>query len=205
MKINFKMAAIAVIASCALMACGSSKPVANQQQPTASKPQNKVVTLNPCEQMQEEKPTLRAVGQGTNFKEQTAKNIAEMQARSQFTRAIASKITTATSEEAIGYDIFSSDGSSGSTATDQGAKQNDFAQSIAEGFVKNTVVIKTYKEIRPDNQYDIWVCLEYQGDVAKMANEITTKVQQRIPDEDRMKMNFEFEQFRKRVEAELGK
>ncbi|MDR0982037.1 MAG: hypothetical protein LBM07_02175 [Culturomica sp.] len=197
-KNYFKVAVIVVIASYTLIACGGSKQM-------SSSSQNKVVAQNPCEQLQEEKTALRAVGKGTNFREQTAKNIAEMQARSQFARSIASKITTATSEEALGFDLFSSDVATGNVATDQGAKQNDFSQSIAEGVVKNTVVIRTYKEQRPDNQFDIWVCLEYQGDVAKMANEIAKTVQQRVPDAQRAKMNAEFDQFRKRVETELEK
>jgi hypothetical protein len=66
-------------------------------------------------------------------------------------------------------------------------------------------VIKTYKLLLPNRQYDYWVCLEYQGDVAQMAADIAKKVEQRISDEQRFKMNFEFEQYRKRIEAELGK
>jgi hypothetical protein len=47
--------------------------------------------------------------------------------------------------------------------------------------------------------------LEYQAGVSEMAAAVAKKVQQRIPDEQKMKMNFEFEQYRKRVEAELEK
>jgi len=156
-----------------------------------------VVPLNPCEQMQEEKPLLRAVGKGTHSNEQTAKNIAEMQARAQFTRAIASKILTATSIFSSGDDV------TVSGATDQVAKQNDFAMSIAEGIVRNTIVIKTHKEQHHDNKFDVWLCLEYQGDVSKMASEIVENVQQRVSDEQRTKMNSEIEQFRNRVQTEF--
>jgi hypothetical protein len=38
-----------------------------------------------------------------------------------------------------------------------------------------------------------------------MATDIAKKVEQRIPDEQKLKMNFEFEQYRKRIEAELEK
>jgi hypothetical protein len=195
MKKVFILAATAVVAGVMITGCGSSKRVA----------QGTVVEQNICEQMYEQKPATRAVGQGTHFKEQTARNIAEVQARAQFARAISAKIKTATSEEALGYDLYSGDVSSGNAVSDQGAKQNDFAQSIANETVNNTVVIKTYKLLLPNNQYNVWVCLEYQAGVSEMAAAVAKKVQQRIPDEQKMKMNFEFEQYRKRVEAELEK
>jgi len=153
---------------------------------------SKVINSNACEELQEEKPTLRAVGKGTNVREQTAKNIAEMQARAQFARAIASKIQTVTSENAIAFDTYSN----GNTSTEQTTTAEDFAKSVAEEIIKNTVIIKTCKELRADNQYDIWVCLEYQGDIAKMANEIANK----LPDNQKEKK----EQVRKNMEKELN-
>jgi hypothetical protein len=153
---------------------------------------SKVINSNACEELQEEKPTLRAVGKGTNVREQTAKNIAEMQARAQFARAIASKIQTVTSENAIAFDTYSN----GNTNTEQTTTAEDFAKSVAEEIIKNTVIIKTCKELRADNQYDIWVCLEYQGDIAKMANEIANK----LPDNQKEKK----EQVRKNMEKELN-
>jgi uncharacterized alkaline shock family protein YloU len=166
----------------------------------------KAGSQNPCDQLREEKPATRAVGQGTNFQEQTARNIAEMQARASFVRAIATKIKAATATDSYGASAHHANANSeSSTVSDQWAGQNDFATSIAEGVIRNTVVIKTYKELKDNNQYDVWVCLEYHGDIAKMAEEIAAQVQQQIPDSERMRMNFEFEQFRKRVEAELAK
>ncbi|GHT50815.1 hypothetical protein AGMMS49982_06860 [Bacteroidia bacterium] len=177
--------------------CGGGKQVA--------KSAGKVVEQNICEKMQEEKPATRAVGQGSHFKEQTARSIAEVQARAQFARAISSKIKSATSEESLGYDLYSGDATTGAAVTDQGSKQNDLAQSIANEAVNNTVIIKTYKELMPNNQYNVWVCLEYQAGVSEIAAAVAKKVQQQISDEDKLKMNFEFDQFRKKMEAELEK
>ncbi|GHT39469.1 hypothetical protein AGMMS49965_05550 [Bacteroidia bacterium] len=198
MKRTLIFAATAVIAGVMITGCGSSKQVAQAKGA-------KVVTSNICEELQEEAPVIRAVGKGSHFKEQTAKNIAETQARAQFARALASKIKTATSEDAVGYDIYSGDEASGNSASDQGAKSIGFAQSIASEVIRNAVVIKTHKELRPNNMYDIWVCLEYKAGVSEIAASVAKKVQQRIPDEEKMKMNFEFDQYRKRVEAELEK
>jgi hypothetical protein len=199
MKTNrfFRLIAIATIIGATTVGCGTKA--------TSSKPGAKVIALNPVELLQEEAPALRTVGTGISFKEQTAKNMAEMQARAGFARAIESKIKAATSEENFSYETYSSDGTAGTNVKDEGAKQNEAILSIVDGIVRNTVVIKTYKELLADNQYQVWVCLEYQGDVAKMASEITKRIEKQIPEEERMKMNFEYEQFRKRVEEELAK
>lgn len=54
-----------------------------------------------------------------------------------------------------------------------------------------------------DGSYQVFVCMEYKEGVAKMAEEITNKVKQRVSDEDRMKMEFEFSKFRERMQEEL--
>jgi hypothetical protein len=135
----------------------------------------------------------------------SAKNLAEAQARGQFARAISAKIKTASGEESFGYNSYSGDLQSGNSVQDQGSKSNDFTLSVAEGVVANTVIIKTIKFKLPNQQYEYWVCLEYQKGVAEMATEIAKKVDQKISDEERLKMNFEFDQFRKKMEAELEK
>jgi len=162
---------------------------------TKEQPQSRAIASNPCEELQEEKPTLRAIGKGINAKDQTAKNIAEMQARAQFARAIATKITAVTAEGTLGVDFYSK----GATTTEQLSIQMDLAKSVAEEIIKNTAIIKTCKELRPDNQYDVWVCLEYQGDPAQMADDIATKVQQQAPSGKKVKTD----QFKKRMEDEL--
>jgi len=148
----------------------------------AAENQRRVITSNSCEELQEEKPALRAIGKGTHEREQTAKNIAEMQARAQFARAIASKIETVTIENVSG----------------NSSEYKDFAKSVSEEIIKNTIIIKTCKELS-DNKYDIWVCIEYQGDTDKMADEIIGKAKQRIPDVQQV------EKIKKRIKSELEK
>jgi hypothetical protein len=192
-------AALAVILGVMMASCGSSK--ASQSSVAGAKE----IQQNVCEEYQQASPATRAVGTGTHFKESTARNIAEVQARAQFARAIASAITTSTSEEAMGYEQYSGDVKSGDKVTDQGSKVNDLAQGIAKETIANTVVVKTVKFLLPNNQYEVWVCVEYQQGVEALASNVAKKVQQRISDDDKMKMNFEFDQYRKRMEAELAK
>jgi hypothetical protein len=192
--------ACAAISSAAVImtGCGSSKSVSDSSGKTA-------YVSNECETLQEAKPMTRAVGKGTHFKEMTARNIAEAQSRAQFARAIAAAVKTATDEQGYSFELYSGDAKAGDAVTDQGSKSNDLVSSVANEVVANTVIIKTCKFQLPNNQFEIWVCLEYQKGVAEMAAEVAKKVAQRIPDEQKMKMNFEFDRYRERIEKELEK
>ncbi|GHT10487.1 hypothetical protein AGMMS4956_01930 [Bacteroidia bacterium] len=165
----------------------------------------KAIVSDPCEELQQQQPAKRAVGKGTHFKEMTARNIAEAQGRAQFARALSAAVKTATDEQGYSFELYSADAKTGGAVTDQGSKSNDLVSSVANEVVANTVVIKTSKYQLPNDQFEVWVCLEYQKSVAEMAAEVAKKVAQRIPDEQKMKMNFEFDRYRERIEKELEK
>jgi hypothetical protein len=196
---HFFIAVIAMAVCAGLIACGSKK---QSLQATTGQ---QAIEQDVCEKMQEEKPVERVVGIGEHFKEATARNVAEVQARAQFARAISSKIKASTAEDAGGHSLYAGDNTSGNSVQDQIAKINDFAQGIADEVVSNLVVIKTSKYILPNKQYKVYVCLEYQKGVAALATDIAKRVEQKISDEQKLKMNFEFEQYRKRIEEELEK
>jgi hypothetical protein len=196
---HFLIAVMAVTASVLMMACGSKK------QALQATTGQVAIEQDVCEKLQEEKPAVRASGVGEHFKEMTARNIAEAQARGQFVRALEAKIKTSTAQDAGGYSLYAGDSTSGNSVDDQMAKANDFVQSIANDVAANMVLIKTSKYILPNKQYKVYVCLEYTEGVSAMAAKIATKVAQKIPDEEKLKMNFEFEQYRKRIEEELEK
>jgi hypothetical protein len=195
----FLIATVAIAAGVTVTSCGGSK--ASLQSTTGQQ----AVEQDICEKLQEEKPTLRAVGIGQHFKESTARNIAEAQARAQFARSLASKIKASTSEDAGSYEVYSGDAAAGNSVSDQGAKSNDFVDAATEEVVVGAVPIKISKYILPNKQYKVYVCLEYQKGVSALAAEVARGVEQKIPDEQKLKMNFEFEQYRKRVEAALEK
>jgi hypothetical protein len=162
-------------------------------------------TNNPCQELQEEKPAIRAVGKGTHFKEMTARNIAETQARAEFARKIAPKITTATREEAAAIEKYSGNSGTGDSENDQNSASNDLSQSIAEAVVANTTTIKTIHKQLPNKQFEYWVCIEYQKGISDMAAEIAKKVMQRIPDEEQAKIRENHKNFRDDIEKELNK
>jgi uncharacterized alkaline shock family protein YloU len=196
---HFLVAVMALGASVMITACGSKK------QALQTTTGQVAIEQDVCEKIQEEKPAVRAVGVGEHFKEMTARNIAEVQARGQFARMLGSKIKTSTAQDAGGYSLYSGDSTSGDSVDDQMAKANDFVQSITSEVAANMVLIKTSKYILPNKQYKVYVCLEYDGSVSKMATDIAKRVEQRIPDEEKLKMNFEFERYRKQIEEELEK
>lgn len=182
-----------------LASCGSHKTT------TMVTPDKVKIELDECQELAQAKPAIRAWGEGVNYRLSRATSYAELQARARFARSIASAIKTAQSEEGLSYDKASTDGENGANVRDEGSKGNDLAQSIAETTVKNAVIIKTSQYQKKDGSYQVFVCLEYQDGVGKLASDVTKKVQQQVSDEDRLKMNFEFEKFRQRVEDELKK
>jgi hypothetical protein len=197
-KMYLKIAVAAMSAAVAVTGCGGTKAVSDSSG-------KKEIVKNACEELQELKPATRAVGKGTHFKEMTARNIAEAQGRAQFARALSAAVKSATDEQGYSFELYSGDAKTGGAVTDQGSKSNDLVSSVANEVVANTVVIKTSKFQLPNNQFEMWVCLEYQKSVAEMAAEVAKKVAQRIPDDQKMKMNFEFDRYRERIEKELEK
>jgi hypothetical protein len=116
-------------------------------------------------------------------------------------RAISSIIKTASLEAGLGWEKYASDGDEGSSVSDEGTKSENKTQQIAEEVVQNAVVIQQDNFRQPDRRYKVFVCVEYRGD----AKSIVNKIKQQIPDEDRMKMEYEFQQFEKKVNEELSK
>lgn len=179
-------------------ACGSSK---NTSRPDDSYEQ---LTDDICITLQEQSPETRAFGMGEHFNMNTANNIAELQARGKFARAIATAIKQATSDQSLGLTKYAADDNSGASVTDQGNGVNDWTEGIAQEIVRNTVVIKTSRYKGKNNQYRVYVCLEYKAGLDAMVNEISETVKDKISDTDKDKLNRNFEKFRNEIRKELG-
>lgn len=191
-----------VVLTIVFAACGASKQAVQQQ---SSIPSKMKIALDECQILVEQKPEVRAWGEGINYSLSSASNAAELQARSKFARAIASKIKAAEENSGLSYRQASTDSKQGQNVRDEAGNYNEYQLSIAEETVKNTVIIKTSQYMLQDGSYQVFVCLEYKDGVSKMAEEITEKVKQQVSDDDRLKMQYEFQKFRERVEEELKK
>ncbi|MDE6303599.1 MAG: hypothetical protein K2M01_02130 [Paramuribaculum sp.] len=158
----------------------------------------------PCITLAEEAPAIRKYGNGIHFKESSARNIAEAQARGSFARSIAAAITTATEEIGVSLDKYAGDEAEGHSVSDQSGEANDFVMSIAQEIVRNTHPIKTSRYIKPNNQYNVYVCLEYMGTENQMAENVESAVKDKISPDDRAKLEKRHDDFRKRVLKTLG-
>lgn len=195
-----KFFAFLIVGCMAFTNCGSSKKGVSMAGPTRVK-----LALDECQELAQAKPATRAWGEGINFSLSEATAAAELSAREKFARAISSAIKTAQSSDGLSYRQSSTDMKQGNSVRDEGSKFNTMSMSIAEEVVRSTPIIKTSQYQQIDGSYQVFVCLEYQAGVGQLAKDVAQKVQQRVSDEDRMKMNFEFEKFRQRVEEEMKK
>ena len=204
----FRVIALCVIATTMFSACGSSQKVTTPGGTTKGTKQSAwgtEIELNDCQALAEKSPATRAWGEATNHRLSFAKAYAEGQARAALARAIASIIKTATNEADLQWEKYSGTITEGSAGTDEGSKAEGKAFQLAEQTVENTVVIKTNQYMQPNRQYHVFVCIEYQGDASSMANNIVNKVKQQVPDEDRLKMEYQFSKFEEKIKEELAK
>lgn len=153
----------------------------------------------PCIALAEEAPLIRKYGNGQHFKESTARNLAENQARASFARSIAAAVKTATEEIGVSLDKYAGDDTDGHSVSDQSGEGNDFIMSIASEIVKNTHPIKTTRYLKSNNQYNIYVCLEYMGTENQMTEQIEDSLKDKISPEDRAKLEKRHNDFRQRA------
>lgn len=159
------------------------------------------------QKLAEAKPACRTWGEATQFNQSFAKTYAEGQARAEFARKLASMVQTASRQATDGADIAHSDGENSSQGHDQGITSNAFAQQVADGMVSGLAVISSDTYKLKDGQYHVYVCMEWQGSVDKMAQEMTQnyrkRVEQQVSDQDRAKMEVRYEEFKKSIEEQL--
>ena len=96
-----KFSFLAAVAFAALLcSCGGSKqmayvPIAAAAVNNNQIPQNVAVASEPCDDYAYEAPSKRASGVGTHFKEATATNLAQLNARANLARALQQCVETA--------------------------------------------------------------------------------------------------------------
>jgi hypothetical protein len=193
----------AAVAALVLASCGASKNTVTEKQ--APKVDGTLLESNACMDLVDQNPAVRQWGNGKSFNQSTAVAMAEADARSKFASALEAKIKAATEQNTIDWTKYSGSDTEGASVTDNGTKLNNLIHSVANQTITNTKTIKTLRYMLPNRQYNVYVTLEYDGKVGDMAKKIAETVQQRVSDEDRMKMQFEFNKFKESIEKELEK
>ena len=189
--------------SLAFISCGSTSKVPQASKAEQENPYGTSVFKTPSEKLAAEVPGKRAYGKGVSFDESTARQLAEMDARAQLSRALDAAINSAAKK--VGFDItqYAGGDGEGMTATDGGRQVNALAESISQNIISGANVINTDKYYGKDRKYTIFVCLEYNGSIADIAQKATEQVKQRISDRDREKIQQENERFQQEIEKDL--
>lgn len=165
----------------------------------------KEMKLTEAESYALKKPGTRAAGKGVSSRESVAVQVARAQARAAFAEAISSAVNSALKISGFDVSQYAGDDEEGHEVSDGAEKTNTMIKSVSKQVIENTQVVKTNKFYnKKTRKYTVFVCLEYNGDIAKLAKEIANKVSQKISDEQRMKIDFELENFEKEIEKELG-
>lgn len=194
MKKIFVMATMAV--AMLLTSCGAQKQASSSSLRSSI---GEALPEEPCIVLSEQAPAIRKYGNGQHFKESTARSLAENQARASFARSIAAAVKTATEEIGISLDKYAGDDKEGHSVSDQSGEGNDFVMSIAKEVVRNTHPIKTSRYLKSNNQYNIYVCLEYMGTENQMAEQIEKSLNDKISPDDRVKLEKRHDDFRQRA------
>ena len=165
----------------------------------------KEMKLTEAESYALKKPGTRAAGKGVSSRESVAVRVARAQARAAFAEAISSAVNSALKISGFDVSQYAGDDEEGHEVSDGAEKTNTMIKSVSKQVIENTQVVKTNKFYnKKTRKYTVFVCLEYNGDIAKLSKEIANKVSQKISDEQRMKIDFELENFEKEIEKELG-
>ena len=169
MKKNHLIVVALSVAVLSLMtSCGTSQKTVSGE----VNPYGKSVASEPCIELYEQNPSVRAYGQGQHFKEMTARNIAELQANAMFARKIEQAVISATEDLGISLSQYAADDKSGRSVTDQSAESKDLAASISQQVVRDAHVIKTSRYIGKNNQFTVFVCMEYGTDKDALVKDI---------------------------------
>lgn len=165
----------------------------------------KEMKLTEAESYALKKPGTRAAGKGVSSRESVAVQVARAQARAAFAEAISSAVNSALKISGFDVSQYAGDDEEGHEVSDGAEKTNAMIKSVSKQVIENTQVVKTNKFFnKKTRKYTVFVCLEYNGDIAKLSKEVANKVSQKISDEQRMKIDFELENFEKEIEKELG-
>ena len=153
----------------------------------------------------EQAPGKRSAANGQAFTKEAAEQFARNNARAKYAEAIESAVISAAKTVYGEMSEFAADEKSGESATEGGQKQHTLAQTVAEQVIANTNVVKTQTFRAKNNRYTVFVCLEYNGEVAELAADIAQQVKQRVSEKSRKRIESDLSKFEEEVKFELFK
>lgn len=187
--------AMFALASIVFVSCKSSKSLVSNDEVA--------IKVDQCIELQEKAPERRAWGEGTDYTMTDATDAAQASARARFAFMLESAVEAGTSRSSQKFSKASSDGENGGLVSDRTGLDKNLYSVVTQQIVKNTVIIKTSPYKQKDGQYHVYVCIEYRGSVGEMAESITSKVDEQLSDEEKLKIQFDYQQFKKEIEEQL--
>lgn len=182
-KINYCMVALL---SLVLASCGSSK------QAVAQVPQDVAIEV-PCSgpEFMTNKEYFRASAMGLSTDMSIAKKKALSSARTEIATAISSKVDVVAEDYVSSYQQGEKDESK--------RRMQEMSRTVAKQQLSGTRIIceKTMKS--PDGNYKVYISMELAG------KEIMDAMANRMKNDDKLKIDFEYEKFKKVFEAEMSK
>lgn len=197
MKQLLKLFAVALVAtSFTLVGCKSGNGVMSKVTPRET---------DKCIKVAMQKPSTRAWGEGKALRESQANALAEANARAQFRAKLEAAVLR-------GVKDYASMVNQTSSADDGGVWDIESKVDVQEavgGIVSYTNIIETsiYDEndANGNRLVHVYVCIEYNGDVANMAEDIAKKVKanKKISDKDRKRIERDEQRFIEEIKKQL--
>lgn len=182
-------------ASVCLVGCKSTKTVAYDGEVA--------IKVDQCIELQEKSPERRAWGEGTDYTLTDATAYAQASARANFAYMLQTAVEAGTARSSQRYNKASSDGENGGLVSDRTGLDKNLYSVVTQQIVNNTAIIKTSPYKQKDGQYHVYVCIEYRGSIGDMAESIVSKVDEQLSDEEKMRIQFDYQQFKKEIEEQL--
>lgn len=199
MKLSNLLFLSILVVSLFLTSCGSSKSA----QGGGVNPYGEAVFVDICQTMAEEKPQTRAYGEAEHFNMSTAKNLAAMEARAEFSDRVAVAIRKALEKSTVMDKQNFADENKGAGVADGLGVSNEQIESLSKNVISNTMIIKTSSYYNKNKMYHVFVCVEYADGLDGMTKDIANGIKQQIPDEKKVELEYRIEEFRKNINEEL--
>ena len=194
---NSKILVCIALAALFMASCGTSRQ-------STSSIYGQKIEEDQCITVYKQKPAIRGYGSGSHFKETSAQALAEANARAMMARKIETAIIAATEEIGVSLEQYAAGREDSQWVTDQSAESNTFVQSIAQQVVKNTHIIESSRYYGKNQQFTVFVCLEFNGKESDLTRSAEKALKEKIKAEDRAKIEARHEEFRQRLMAKLG-
>lgn len=185
--------------------CGTSKNTSNENSALVGTMEGTQIQNDICETLAEEKPGIRAFGNGQHFRLATAQNIAAAQARAKLAAAMGQRILSVLKTGDVKDEQYAGSDDEGMKVNDGIAVDESKLLAIANEIVSGAVIIKTSKYIKPNKQYNVYVCVEYSDSPKTIAEKTVSKVKQLIPDSKKEELNDRMDKLMDEIEYDLSR